>query len=140
MKHVRMLPLVLLSATRFATGCVDTTPLHYEPPSRNVSDGGSGLDGSMLNECRSCVTDDGAPCRGDYDPCKANDRCVAFTDCLFNLGCFSLPELQDRIACGQPCFQQVGIMTSSDPALILALPINACTSPGKSCSDACQAK
>jgi hypothetical protein len=121
----------------WAAACVDTTPLDYHEPTLDAGTDGSGIDATVRNACRDCVTVEGAPCWRDYMPCITDDRCVAFSDCLFDLGCFSFPQLQDRITCGQPCFQRVGVVTSSDPALQLTLPVNGCTSPGNSCGSAC---
>jgi len=127
--------VVAVACTARLAACVDTTPLPYHAPSRDADAGGPTIDASIRSACRACVLSGDPTC--EYSACTADERCVAFSDCLFELGCFSHPELQDRIACGQPCFEQVGIQTNDDPALVLTLPINGCTSPSNVCGEVC---
>jgi hypothetical protein len=122
------------------SACVDTSPLPFERRSTDAGGDAAPIDGAVLNACRRCVTDADGPCRPDYEVCAADAQCVAFTDCLFEIGCFSLGDLQARIACGKPCFDKTGVSTSGDPALNHALPVNGCTSPGNVCAGVCVAR
>jgi hypothetical protein len=133
---------ILHAARGFMAGsllaaCVDTSPLDYTPDTRD-----SGVVSQEVRaRCRICVTAPDGACKADYDACTANERCVAFSDCLFEAACFSLPELQDRITCGTPCFEKAKIVSGVDPALTLTYPLNTCTyPPGGPCSSACAPK
>ena len=126
----RLVTVLLLSSV---PGCVDTSPLPYEGLARDASTEAGPIDA----ECRECITGQGAPCREAYDACTAQDRCVDVTECLFVAGCFAVPELLDRIVCGQPCFQEHGILDQRDPLIAFLLPLNACTLPGAACGAAC---
>lgn len=127
--------LVLVVGGGFALpfACVDTTPIHVEEEHKDASVN-RGADSALAAECRECVMGDGAPCRSDYDLCVSLPGCGEFTDCVFRIGCFSYPLLEDRLACGQPCIDAIGL-TSTHPALPGILALNTCTQGP--CASAC---
>jgi hypothetical protein len=135
MKHVLVLlhPLIAL----VLGACVDTSPLPFTPQTVDPAptDGGTAGDGAAAARCRECVVGEGQPCRSEWDRCRAEPRCEALVECLFVEGCFRIAALEQRIACGDPCFDQIGLSGADDPALTLALPINICTQD--TCLEAC---
>ena len=121
----------------FPAGCVDTTPLVYEAPKPVDAGADAGVSEALKTACRKCITEPGAPCRADFEACEKDPRCVKLTDCLFDDGCFSLLGLSDRIACGTPCFELVGLRDSLDPVLQGILPLNVCTQGDNPCGKTC---
>lgn len=117
-----------------AIACANTTPGEYIPRDEPFADG-SGLEASIIDSCRVCVEDPTGPCADVYDVCLATDGCPEFVECLIGRGCFNLPELQDRIDCGGPCFEEFNITSATQPVVIEALPVNACSQ--NLCADAC---
>jgi hypothetical protein len=101
--------------------CVDTTPydLHENKDASAVESG-------VIEGCRQCVVGDGAPCRASYDKCVPVLNCLNFFECALALGCFQLPNLEDRIACGQPCFKKYAV-GSADPLIGPIIAVNACS-------------
>lgn len=124
-----------LFVSAWLPGCVDTTPLDYSPARRDAAADAPAVDPGVIATCRECVTGEGAPCRSDYDNCAKVETCPELLECLLSDGCFSLRALEDRIACGEPCFDEFGINAGTHPALQAALPMNVCTQGV--CQDAC---
>jgi len=107
----------------WSSGCADTSPLHYVPHSR---DGGA-ADAAVVSACNHCIIDNGAPCQREYDACIADRKCHGLAECALAAGCFTVPTLQQRIACAEPCLADAGILAGGDPSLALALNLNVCT-------------
>lgn len=124
-----------------AIGCVDTSPLPYTKTSTQVAkDAGSDaplVDGAWRQACVSCVESE-PTC--SFALCAKDPRCLEFHQCVVDLGCLALPELNARIDCGKSCFQKVGVLDYSDPSLQLYFPINGCTLGGAPCAGACLLK
>ncbi|HMJ13859.1 MAG TPA: hypothetical protein VK524_20720 [Polyangiaceae bacterium] len=110
--------------------CVDTSPIVVN----ESKDASVQPDAGTVAACLACVTGDGAPCRAAYDGCVAAPKCVDFIECAFELHCFALLALEDRIRCGEPCLRRFSI-GSTDPAIGPILLLNTCsqTSCGKEC-------
>lgn len=121
-----------------AASCVDTSPLPYTPNAKDASSDVTALDGSWERICEACIEQE-PTC--SYSNCQANPQCLAFHQCVMDLGCLVYPDLQpDRLDCGQPCLQKAGILDYTNPVVGLYLPVNACTSPGNPCASVCVTK
>lgn len=130
--------MAVLASTAFIR-CVDTSPLAYVPekPEGGVRDGSVG-DGALVQSCRRCLDQDGAPCRQQYDACVNITKCATVLDCVLDAGCFSIVKLEDRITCGTPCLQKEGVFSANDPTIQALGQVNVCIVA--SCSDQCFAK
>lgn len=131
-RRLRTLAAVVLVLV-VGRACIDTTPIHVDENSKDASVI-PGPDSDVVSACRECVTGDGAPCRADYDFCKSQQDCAGFFDCAVDLGCFSFPLLQDRLACGRPCLDAIGF-TSVHPGLPGIVRMNECSQAA--CRSAC---
>jgi len=106
--------------------CVDTAPLDFVEVAQ---EGGpdAGIPDALLASCRQCITADGGACQAALDFCDSQPRCRDLAECLLDTGCFSLPTLTDRIECGFPCLEKLGISAGQDPAIEGVLQVNACS-------------
>jgi hypothetical protein len=95
-------------------------------------------DGALIQSCRRCLDQDGAPCKPQYDACAGIPHCSAALDCVLDSGCFEIAKLEDRITCGTPCLQKEGVLSAADPAIQALGELNVCIVA--SCSDQCFAK
>ena len=124
---------VLLTAVSWLAACVDTSPLDYVP--KDTDSGAVVADASIQSACSLCITDESGACAAQYQACEGDTKCAALAACGLDAGCFTVPVLQDRIQCFTPCLMQVGVLAGGDPALQLALELNACALA--SCSQIC---
>jgi hypothetical protein len=128
MTTLRLL-LTLLGASFVAgsfTACVDTEPLAFV---EKLEDSGSegGVPQAVRAACRQCLTDASGPCRGALDFCDTLPKCRPLAECLMDDGCLSLPTLEERIMCGNPCLVELDIGAGTDPAVTGVLEVNACS-------------
>jgi hypothetical protein len=134
------LSFACLAALGVALACVDTSPLDYEePPPVVLPEGGAG-DGQAASACRECVVGETSLCPEAYQACASDERCAQLLECILTTGCLALPQIQDRIPCSQPCFDEIGLNTQTDPVIGLVLPINVCTQDDGPCGPSCIAQ
>lgn len=120
-----------------ATRCVDTAPLPYTPTTFDASTDAISGDASWRQACDTCIRTEPA-C--SFSACAADPKCLEFHGCVLDAGCLQYPSLSVRIACGQPCFQKVGLLDFTNPSLQLYYPVNGCTLGSGPCVSACVTK
>jgi hypothetical protein len=108
--------------------CVDTSALDYSPPS---------TEGGVVSPpaCIECLTGQTGPCRAEYERCVEFPVCEAVMQCLIEKGCVLLPVPNDRVSCGLPCATEHGLLSGSDPAILVLSSINTCGLTN--CTDEC---
>jgi hypothetical protein len=116
--------------------CVDTSPLPFHKDAA-ATDGSVG-DAAVIEQCKRCVVDVGAPCREQYDACVGIPKCEPSLECLFDSGCFEFASIQDRVQCGLPCLTAQGVLAGNDPTTQALAQMNVCIAT--SCKDACFVK
>lgn len=80
--------------------------------------------------CLGCINlpdDAGKPgCASDVAACLKNPECSGTYLCAVRDNCFQQPSFKDIVACGLPCAEEAGIMSTNDPAVQLIENIAIC--------------
>ena len=131
----RYLNIALGLLVNLAASCADTTPLPFD------DDGGAQEGGAVPQEviesCRQCAYGESSTCADAYKECAADARCLTFMTCNLETGCLAPGELQRRISCAAPSYEESGNRDGTDPSLQKGLGLNACTLPSGPCGSAC---
>jgi hypothetical protein len=114
-----------LIAALAVAACIDMTPLQNDTGDAG-SDAGFVIDPVLELACRTCLFGENSVCRPDVAACHANDDCHRLLDCSSGRGCLTQPTIETQTTCALPCLDEVGIKSSTDPAVVLSLLLNVC--------------
>jgi hypothetical protein len=106
-------------------GCIDMTPLQNEPADAGA-DSGFVVDAAAEEACGNCVLGADGPCAAEWAACQANEKCRLVILCSVDQGCLLRSSLQDQTVCSLPCLEKHELVSNTDPAILLALPLNLC--------------
>jgi hypothetical protein len=116
-------------------GCLDSSPVAFSAEAGATD---AGREGSAGERCRTCMLapeQPGPGCAAAVAPCFGDEKCWALVECTLAKGCLEYGSLNQRIECGLPCVEQLGIKSFNDPSVIRSIEIQQCSL--ETCRSAC---
>jgi hypothetical protein len=114
-----------LIAALAVAGCIDMTPLGNDTGDAGA-DSGVVVDPVLELACRVCLFGENSVCQPQVAACNADDTCRRLLECSTRRGCLTQPTIEAQTMCALPCIDEVGVKTSTDPAVVLSLLLNVC--------------
>jgi hypothetical protein len=138
MKAVALCTL-LLAASAVTHGCLDTSPIDYQP---SIVDGGPpvSVEAGLVEACRECVTV--RTCSAEYADCKADEKCALLGECLLDTYCFNfdITNLANLKPCLLECALQANILSAEDPSVTTIAPLIRCAQYPTRCGLVCDVR
>jgi hypothetical protein len=125
--------VIAVVVATFAGGaaCVDTSAVEYtalqDAGSEDAGADSSPDDGQACLACVSAPEEPGPGCAKKWVGCAEAERCAQVFTCAAARGCLASSALEQRLACSQPCFDEVGLKSTGDPIGLLVVDVSACT-------------